>query len=162
MAGRVKRAHASDLKLAEINDWKVTEPRSKKAKRRRVTLVEPEEIETDEGSEEEEEMEISPQPVEPFAGEQSIAVQVQARGPTVAASSVRSSSMSALLFGDDVALFQCRRGALRKAKNSSDEFRSSDSKPPEMEEELSECEEEDAITTFPTPKTVKGRRKVGA
>lgn len=83
MAGRVKRAHASDLKLAEINDWKVTEPRSKKAKRRRVTLVEPEEIETDEGSEEEEEMEISPQLVEPFAGEQSIAVQVQARGAFV-------------------------------------------------------------------------------
>lgn len=54
MARQIKRAHANNLKLAEIAAWEVSEPKTKKARMRKATLVEPKEMETDEDSEEEE------------------------------------------------------------------------------------------------------------
>lgn len=47
MAGRVKRTHANNTKLTEVNDWKGTESRSRKRKMRKATPMEPEEMETD-------------------------------------------------------------------------------------------------------------------
>lgn len=54
MAERVKRVHANDLKLAEIADWEGTESWDKESQKRKATLAEPEEMETDENSEEDE------------------------------------------------------------------------------------------------------------
>lgn len=48
MAGRVNY-----LKLSEVDGWIGAEPKNKKRKMRRITLVEPEEMETDEESEKE-------------------------------------------------------------------------------------------------------------
>lgn len=48
MDGRV-----NDLKLTEVDGWIGAEPKNKKRKMRRITLVEPKEMETDEESEEE-------------------------------------------------------------------------------------------------------------
>lgn len=50
--------------MAEVNDWKGTKPRSRKGRMRKAILVEPEEIEMDEDSEEKEGRKISQQPVE--------------------------------------------------------------------------------------------------
>lgn len=61
MAGQTKRAHANDLKLAEVANWEMSEPKAKKKRTRRATLVEPEGLETDEDSEEEEDREIGQQ-----------------------------------------------------------------------------------------------------
>lgn len=54
--------YKSDYSLAEVDDWKESEPRSRKGKMRKATLVDLEETETDEDSEEEEGREISQQP----------------------------------------------------------------------------------------------------
>lgn len=54
MAEWVKRVHANDLKLAEIADWEETELWDKESWKRKATLVKPEEMETDENSEEDE------------------------------------------------------------------------------------------------------------
>lgn len=50
-----KRAHANDLKLAQIDDWELTEPRNKKERMRKATFMEREKMETDEDFEKEEE-----------------------------------------------------------------------------------------------------------
>lgn len=42
MMERVKRAHANNLKPAEVDSWVGLDPRSKKRKMRRATFVEPE------------------------------------------------------------------------------------------------------------------------
>jgi len=47
VSGKVKRAHANDLKLAEIDEWEIPEPSTKKKRMRKATLVEPTDIETD-------------------------------------------------------------------------------------------------------------------
>lgn len=39
MSESVKRAHANDLKLAEVDDWESSEPKNKR-KMRKVALVE--------------------------------------------------------------------------------------------------------------------------
>lgn len=54
MAERTKRAHANGLKLTEITDWGISEPKTKRAKTRKTTPVEPEEMEIEGGSGEEE------------------------------------------------------------------------------------------------------------
>lgn len=59
MAGQTKKAHANDLKLDKIADWEVSEPKTKRARTRKATLVEPEEMETDKDSGEEEDRQIS-------------------------------------------------------------------------------------------------------
>lgn len=52
------------LMLANQADWRISEPKKKRAKTKKETLVEPEEMETDKDSGEEEGREISHQPVE--------------------------------------------------------------------------------------------------
>lgn len=47
VSGKVKRAHANDLKLAEIDEWKSLEFRAKQKRMRQVILVESEDIETE-------------------------------------------------------------------------------------------------------------------
>lgn len=69
MAGRTKRANSNDLKLAEIADWEVSEPKTKRVRKRKVTLVEPEEMETDEDYGEEEDRVTRQQPVEAVHGD---------------------------------------------------------------------------------------------
>lgn len=54
MAGRVKRAHADDLRLTEVDNWGGTKPINRKGRMRKEILVEPEEMETYEDSGEEE------------------------------------------------------------------------------------------------------------
>ena len=58
LAGKVKRVHANDIKLAEIEEWKMDGVATRQKKPRRTTLVEPELLESD--SEASEEIEISP------------------------------------------------------------------------------------------------------
>lgn len=45
MAGRTKRAHDNGLKLAEIADWGITEPKIKRTNTRKAIIVDPEEME---------------------------------------------------------------------------------------------------------------------
>ena len=58
LTDKVRRVHTNDIKLAEIEEWKVGGVASKQKKPRRATLVEPELLESD--SEASEEIEISP------------------------------------------------------------------------------------------------------
>ena len=58
LTGKVRRVHANDIKLAEIEEWKVDGIATKQKKPRRATLVESELLESD--SEASEEIEISP------------------------------------------------------------------------------------------------------
>ena len=58
LSGKVKRVHANDIKLAEIEEWKVGSVETKQKKLRRTTLVEPELLRSD--SEVSEEIKISP------------------------------------------------------------------------------------------------------
>ena len=51
LSGKTRRAHANDLKLAEIDEWEVPEPRERRRRMRRTNLVEPREMETDSESE---------------------------------------------------------------------------------------------------------------
>lgn len=48
MAVRMKRAHANDLNLAEVDDREGTESRKGKGRVRKTTFTEPEVMETDE------------------------------------------------------------------------------------------------------------------
>ena len=56
--GKVRRIHANDIKLAEIEEWKVDGAATKQKRPRRATLMEAELLESD--SEASEEIEISP------------------------------------------------------------------------------------------------------
>lgn len=47
MPGKVKRDHANDLKLPEIDEYQSLEPIAKQKRMRMVTLVEPEDMETE-------------------------------------------------------------------------------------------------------------------
>ena len=58
LTDKVKRVHANDIKLAEIEEWEVGGVETKQKKLRRTTLVEPEPLGSD--SEASEEIEISP------------------------------------------------------------------------------------------------------
>lgn len=54
--------YKSNYSLAGVDDWKGSEPRNRKGKIKKATLVDPEETKTDEDSEEEGGREISQQP----------------------------------------------------------------------------------------------------
>ena len=58
LTGKVRRVHANNIKLAEIEEWKVDGVATKQKKPRRATLVEPELLESD--SEAREGIEINP------------------------------------------------------------------------------------------------------
>lgn len=74
MEGWVKRAHANDLKLDEVDGWEVTEPNTKKARMRWATLVDlKKKMEPDEDSKEEEKG-VGQQSVETFGSEPGSAV----------------------------------------------------------------------------------------
>ena len=47
MSGRVKRAHANELKLAKVNGWQNPNPKGKERKKRRLIVAGPEDIETE-------------------------------------------------------------------------------------------------------------------
>lgn len=63
VAGKVKRVHASDIKLAELDEWEGAKERRANRRMRRATLVEPEKLETD-SEEGEEEIMITPESLE--------------------------------------------------------------------------------------------------
>ena len=58
LTSKVRRVQANDIKLAEIEGWKVDGVAPRQKKPRKVTLVEPEQLESD--SEASEEIEIRP------------------------------------------------------------------------------------------------------
>ena len=55
ISGRVfKKVHAGDLKLAEVDDWESPKQQGTEKRRRKATLVEPEDIDTESVTEDEE------------------------------------------------------------------------------------------------------------
>ena len=50
VSGKVKRAHANELKLAEVDTWEGPEPKPKRRKMRKVSMADSEEEESIEGS----------------------------------------------------------------------------------------------------------------
>lgn len=60
---QTRKIHANDLKMAEVANWEISEPKTKKARTRKATLLELEKIETDGDSGEEKDRDIGRQPV---------------------------------------------------------------------------------------------------
>lgn len=138
VSGRARRAHANDLKAAEIANLEMSEPRHKKTRTRKVTLVEPEEMETEEDSEENEEIgRLSPLDK---------AIRMTELEPSAGTGGVQSSPESVQRIPCDVTIsFPCPKRGKKKTRKSRQAARGSKERCPKQDEELSEWEEEDQI-----------------
>lgn len=123
ISGQTKRANANDLKLAEVADLEISEPKSKKTRMRKATFVELEYMETEEDSEEDEDTDKK--------------VLVLWRDPPLMASDVHSSSVSLLSRGV-TALPPSPHKSGRKTRSPSKKAQASKLNSPKQKRGLSE------------------------